>query len=93
MELDDDTNGDGVAKGDAGGAFVFCNNDLTVVDSSMGSDLIAVGKEDAGTFGFCNSDLTATDIAIGSDLFAAAAIFGAKIKEWFFLVLLVKLLF
>lgn len=39
VELDDDANGDGVAKGDAG-AFVFCNNDLTAVDSSIGSDMI-----------------------------------------------------
>lgn len=83
MELDDDAIGDGgVAKGDAG-AFVFCNNDLTAVDSSIGSDLIAVGNEDV--FGFCNNDLTAADIAIGSDLLAAA-VFWAKIKEVFLFV-------
>lgn len=38
VELDDDANGDGVAKG---GAFVFWNNDLTAVDRTTGSDLIA----------------------------------------------------
>lgn len=78
LELDDDANGDGVGIWDA-----FCNNDLTAVDSSIGSDLLAV----AAAFGFCNNDLTATDSSIGSDLLAAA-IFWANDKE--FLLLLVK---
>lgn len=41
VELDDDANGDGVAKG---GAFAFWNNDLTAVDRLNGSDL-AIGSD------------------------------------------------
>lgn len=71
VELYADANGDAVAKTVAG-AMVFCNNDLTAVDISTGSDFVAA------VFGFCNSDLTAADSSIGSDLLAAAAFFWAN---------------